>query len=312
MNAVRFLALFCALSCLTACSTIRYADFECGKVWGNERYLHQNSRPFSDLHLNVAKRGYMYALAGALVLQRNSAEDKDHYYEAPARLRLVEGLRKSDRSSGFEGNVFELRRAENTGSPYEVIVAFTGSNGANDWLANLFPIDTQYRQARDYLAGIASLPQYKDVRVVVTGFSLGGGLAVNVTKHHDTTKFVDEAWVFNPSPRTYVSGDVDPRIWMAAEKDEILSVARQPVFRIFPGIKSIGVKPEQAATRYGMIKSSPIYRHFRWSLARQLLHVADLALYIESGRTDESTEPLEILKLSKFAAPTTCKPGRLD
>ncbi|MCQ1060882.1 hypothetical protein LRP52_42015 [Photobacterium sp. ZSDE20] len=63
---------------------------------------------------------------------------------------------------------------------------------------------------------------------------------------------------------------------------------------------SIGSPSNQTAEDYYLVRSNPIYGHFRWVLARNMLHMADLAFYIESHKG--TTEPQEILEASSFEA----------
>lgn len=282
---------------LNGCGTLKYSEHEKGKVWCNDRYLNKLDTPFSKKYLDVAEKGYIYALAGALVLQGNSQEDKEHYFATPQRLVLVDKPERDQ--SGFEVGTFKLYETAERITLKEIIIAFTGSNDSDDWLwTNLLFSKKQYVQAEKYVQKIAQ--KYAGDRIVVTGYSLGGGLAVHVAKNHLTKDYISEVWALNPSPKTNSNSLKDDRIWLAAVEGEALSKMRWAIFRIWPGVYDIGAPESQTAVEFYLVQSTSIYAHFRWVLARNMLHVADLSIFNRTGA--EKTEPLLILKGSHFQA----------
>lgn len=266
-------------------------------AWCNERYLYSRTQPVADpKHLNFADRGYLYAVAGALVLQEVDAEGDDYHFELPSRMRLIEG--PSQKDIGFDVKSFDVLETPTSNNIEEVIVAFVGSNDWADWLwTNFLFSQKQHSLARNYVKTIAKMRPGK--RIVVAGFSLGGALAVHVTKHDETKDFVSEAWAFNPSPKTWVSGEINHKIWLGAARGELLSSVRSVFFRWLPGINKIGAPPNQTAEDFYLIKTSGIYGHFRWVLPRNMLHMADYQK--APNNTPRTTEPLEILKRSRFS-----------
>ena len=100
-------------ACLVACMTLsgcKTLPYEKGAIWCNEPlvYVPPDRRHFDDRPLDVARRGYMYALAGAHVLQSDTPEDKQHYFGLPPRLKR-EGPTQDDPSSGFSASCVPWR-----------------------------------------------------------------------------------------------------------------------------------------------------------------------------------------------------------
>ncbi|MFN3014304.1 lipase family protein [Vibrio coralliilyticus] len=284
------------------CSSVKH---EKGAIWCNEPLKYTpNTTHFDRTHIEVARRGYIYALAGAFVLQTNSDESKDHWFELPERMTVVD---KPERhKSGFEVGTFELREEITDAKPSEVIIAFTGSNDKADWVwTNIWFSQTQYDLASEYLKKVHS--EYPNTRIVVTGYSLGGALAGHVTKEEKTSALVDEAWLFNPSPKLYANDNYDERIWVGAVRGEALQYVRTWPFETFwPGINKIGAPWQQNAQDYYLISAFPVYGHYRWTLVRNILFVADYAhLQNENyGPVDPKRvrEPREIIEASYFKA----------
>ncbi|MCG7870392.1 MAG: hypothetical protein JAY74_28985 [Candidatus Thiodiazotropha taylori] len=297
---LKILACLLALHLLSGCSTVPY---EKGAIWCNEPLEFNSDAPFDKTHLDVARRGYIYALAGAYVLQNNKDEDKDHWFNLPSR--LTENHRPRRDKSGFEIGIFELRDKPKDDEPYEIIIAYTGSNDTADWVfTNLLFSKRQYDLARQYL--LETVKKYPGKRIVVTGYSLGGALAGHITKDGRTSEYVSEAWLFNPSPKLYANDSYNSRLWIGALRGEALQFIRTRPFEIlWPGINRIGAPWQQNAQDYYLISAFPIYGHYRWALARNILFVADYAhLQNPIGPINPKfvNEPREILEDSRFKA----------
>lgn len=284
------------LLCLLASTTAQAAA---PRFWCSQRFLVAARHPFNSQHLAVARRGYIYAVAASLAMQKHDVEGRANHFALPARMHQVDHTRHA--ASGFEVSTFTLD-GQPGGPPAELIVAFAGTNDATDLKEVDLGTDTrQFTEARHYLQQITARPEFRGLRVVVTGFSLGGALAIHVTKHRATRHLVAETWAFNPSPRTWVSGKIDPRIWMASTQNDGLRFARALTTQLIPGMHDIGAPPDQIANGFYLLQANPIVSHYRWVLTRNMLHAADLALQI-AQHGDAPTEPLEILRASHFAA----------
>ena len=272
-------------------------------IWCNERYLPKldaRGAVINSLHQTVAANGYLYALLGAYALQQDNPEGQQHFFELPDRVNMITGLHQQDSASGFEATSFEVADLVNPKHLREIVIAFAGSNDDADWRTNFYFDKTQYDQAIAYVQRINA--HYPGVPIAVTGYSLGGALAVHVTKNAATAHLIYAAWVFNPSPKTWADSSINPKIWQAATSDDILKIARLRIFQFLPGVANIGAPINQRAENYYLIESNPVHAHFRWALARNILHSADLALWKLSNGKITTTEALEILQKSRFKA----------
>lgn len=281
----------------TTSNAIDYTKYERGDFWCNEQKWGVNT--FDKNHLNVAKRGYLYVLAAALALQKEDQEAKDHFFSLAERMK--EADRPARNSSGFEVVTFEIYSNKDKNTLQEVVIAFTGSNDIIDWAFADTLDKRQYQEAVDYVKKISQKPEYKDIRIVVSGFSLGGALAVHVTKNQESSPYISEAWALNPSPKIHAHSKPDERIWLAAVRREFLSKIRKKPFRIIPGISNIGAPPEHTANDYYLVKANPGFGHFRYVLTRNILFAADIAMSIDAENQFKD-EPLSILKSSVFSA----------
>ena len=75
VRALAALVLIAGSAFLAGCNTVPY---EKGALWCNEPLKYGPGVHFDERHLDVARRGYIYALAAAYVLQSNYDESKDH------------------------------------------------------------------------------------------------------------------------------------------------------------------------------------------------------------------------------------------
>ncbi|TJY57162.1 hypothetical protein E4T66_17270 [Sinimarinibacterium sp. CAU 1509] len=257
-------------------------------------------------------RGYPYALTGAIALQKDDDTTAKHELSLPEWIVAIPELSVDDPDTGFHAETF-VRYATRTdeaweitadpAKPLEMIVAFRGTDGFDDWWKHnlaLFREPAQFAPARALVMQAKAMAASRGIqRLVVTGYSLGGGLSLHVAQHLDTKALVSEAWAFNSSPRVGTvpkpTAAEAQRLWGAAIYGEILTLIRF-------GTQSIPDK--HWSNDFKHVKSSSIYAHSRWVLALQMLHDADLAMFIESGRAAQMTPPLKILSASHFAACT--------
>lgn len=259
-------------------------------------------------HFKIAHRAYIYAVAGSLALQMAEDEPSDYQLAAPRSLKLIPELDRSAKGglSGFQAATFMYNPASSdAGVPQQqIIVAFTGTNEGKDWFKhNLAPFPNQFDLARGYLKAVEK-HFGRDKQVVVTGFSLGGGLASHVLRHDETRALVKEAWLFNTSPRDGLRTDEHSDVYSIWAKGEILNDLRKIFFKERMGA------PELQYEEYSLISASSVWLHARWNLTRQLLWLADGYEFDRAHRPDNfSTEALSVLEASPVphALPGTCK-----
>ena len=299
MKDIKLLYLPVVAVVLFSCSILpKNLGKEEGFIWCNARYLDfwaypklGSVDPIRDKRFALADKGYLYALAASITLQKEG-KDEDKHFIAPPYMNRVSKLEWDDKN-GFQASTFELYEETGSSQLKEVIVAFRGTDEPKDWLKqNISLAPEQFPPARQYLKLVAYT--YPTSRIVVAGFSLGGGLAIHVLLHSETSILISEAWAFNPSPVTGFKERVDERLYVVANEGEILKSLR----KLNWGPSHLGAIDEHYTDNFDLVESSSVYGHSRWVLTRQMLFFADMVHYERSGRRDQSSPSLEILKLA--------------
>jgi|ERR1700754_357912 pimeloyl-ACP methyl ester carboxylesterase len=194
--------------------------------------------------------------------------------------------------TGLMYYVWERRMDERT----VVVVAFRGTSGSADdwiygnlwWLTRLLPTDNQYRRARGHMAKIIDYYERDALeegrqppRFVVTGHSLGGGLAQHML--YVFPEKIEQVIVFDSSPVT-ASRDVgriaetDARMPLRAEARivrvyldyEVLGLTR------FPHKMFLGLPPYVQEVRFNLEGAwKPVSLHGMDRLANELYERSD-------------------------------------
>ncbi|MGR6839524.1 hypothetical protein ACU5DF_10600 [Aliivibrio wodanis] len=306
MNLKQLLFIILSLVLVTGCISNRDEGF----VWCNARYLDLTNEnyqkdgsinPQKDKSLRLAKEGYLYAVAGSVVLQK-PGEDEDRHFNLPPYMVEVINLqvKENDDKTGFQASTFEIYTDDSLTTLEEVVISFRGSDEWNDWAHNLKIMRLQFNSSENYINKVITYYGNKlnDKKLVAVGFSLGGGLAMKAIRVNPR---VDEVWAFNTSPVDGEGFSVEENQYTLSVKGEILSLIRW-----FPaGPDTLGSLDEHHYADYDLIHSNPISAHARWGLTRQLLILADMVYFEESGRKNISSPPLKILKGSP--TPRGCK-----
>lgn len=227
----------------------------------------------------TAALGYEYAVLAALAYEPPGAPDlapPAGVVEADACTEIA-----CDGALGYQYRVFHRVR---DGQVVEKIVAFRGTDGKGDWSTNLFGRKDQNRAA---LATFLKVRGDGSVPVSVTGDSLGGALAIQVSMCHPVHRRV----ALDASPRFYKSlcpggralprpADASTKLLLFSETGEILSPTRWA-----------GRNPDQLATRVNCIGGeNTIAQHDVRRLAACMIHRAvqggsdDARRYIDENR----------------------------
>lgn len=295
MKYIYFLNCIFLLITLGGCSIlpVNVGKLE-GKVWCNDRYLTKikgSQRPeFAKSKLEISKNAYEYAVIALLPLQKEDV-DTNFHFDTPENVKHLEEF-DSERIEGMSRFGFSAKSylLKKTDGSIELVIAYNGSDSILDYLVQNFSIFLfQNKYARRYLEYVVDRKPDGVNRIVVTGYSLGGGLAAHVTKYSSKySSDIKQAWLFNPSPRVGdVNSNIDGRIYLLSTKYEVLNKLDR---------KKLGASDTHTMDTYDLIKSSSIYNHYRWVLAREILQYADAAYWYDDKLTEEESPPMKILR----------------
>ncbi|WP_421352316.1 YqiA/YcfP family alpha/beta fold hydrolase [Aeromonas sp. 604443] len=164
-------------------------------------------------------------------------------------------------SSGLAYDIYEQENTNN------IIIAYRGTDEKKDYLTANFsvpPFNTQYKQAiSDFESYINKNP---DKNIVVTGHSLGGGLALCIS-----VRFGIKAFVFDSSPRIFdgIENKNEPaERYSIFESGEVLSYIRGI------WIKYLNIVPQENIYRCDFRFGSTFEQHRSDYLALGLLKLS--------------------------------------
>ena len=211
----------------------------------------------------TAAAAYVYAQLSA-----NSYGVDD--FKLPESLVLVEKL--DNDSIDFAASIYERRT---DGKVEEIIVAFRGTEGFFDWIfGNILGLQNG--------RGVDLVKRIRTTRagtpITVTGHSLGGGIATQVSLDVDGVN----SYVFNTSPRFYSGQRATNTRHSIVEYGEVNKLLRL-----------LGREATQTYTTINCTGGSPIRQHKQTRLATCLTKIA--AFEVESARVSarENGIPLD-------------------
>ena len=119
-----------------------------------------------------------------------------------------------------------------------VVLAFRGSDDRADWLNNLRNINADYAKFAPLIAAVEQYAAQNNLPVLVTGHSLGGGLAqVFMANHPETGALSYQAVTFG-SPGALIAPASDPRITSFEIADDLIPYVGE--YRLDIGAKASG------------------------------------------------------------------------
>lgn len=294
-----------------------------------------------DPYLKISHRGYIYGLAAGLALQESKQEinsaKRTHYF-MPRYDFLIPFKDNEHKLSHYkEKNGFEAKTYiyYPLNEQPRIIIAITGSQVGkdiwHDWIkTNFNKHPGQYISTLKYVKKVEKSAQQQGLNhpIDITGNSLGGALSTYAALHPYTKATIQQVWLFNPSARFNPNNKVklneidghmphiqlekttstDSRFFLLRTKHEIVdSLNLNFSSKEYNYLKEHIIPREQIFSEFAQVDANLIYSHYRWVLARTMLHYAALYQKLNANKREmldgqNVTRPQYILNQSKFRA----------
>lgn len=275
----RHITGFCAL--LTISAALTAADVR--SVNDLDQLPNFRKNPERRGEIAVAKRSFPYAIAAERAYERNENEFEPIPFPDESKWKLVSNSNPQEARLGFYAKAWVHTQASGEN---EVVIAFRGTQFSEipDWTRGnlttlrLFPWRTQYDAALDYVRDTLRNPECAGLRLVLTGHSLGGGLA------EYCQRFIKGsiAIVFAPSPNqgrifSIGAGGVlpDKDVLRVFENGEILRYLRWFAL-VFNRVNDDGIVRGQSARWLNFTQKGVIGDHAMGPFANNLVRLSAL------------------------------------
>lgn len=231
----------------------------------------KSGKVYSEAYEDAAIKSFVYALMASNAYSSNPA------FMIPGWKRVPELETNTWRGMGL--TVYESK------SEKKLVLAFEGTNpySLRDWVFGNLNIfwKGQYGEVEEEIENIPE--KYMDYKIIATGHSLGGGLALHTSLYKDNV----DAYAFNSSPRVYSNTDMEIKEnsnrFLISEKEEILESIRNT----WPALKEIAINDN--FSHFDFLEDIRVKEHAMYYMARGLTIVAASAGNVEA---------IEIMKIN--------------
>lgn len=222
---------------------------------------HDNTGPVNgECYRKIAKESWPYAL-----MSSNTYEDSPLFY--------IDGWYLQERyesGQGLSADIYEQR--DRNKNITKIAIAFRGTEffSIRDWVFGNFNIfwEGQFAEARELVETLRKNEKYKNLPIIATGHSLGGGLALHISLYYSDT----DAFVFNTSPRIFAPSSrnniPNNRRVIISEDKEVLST----IISEYPALNQMDI--DARYNEFNFLNDNFIAEHVMYYLARGLLLAA--------------------------------------